>query len=118
ASLLCAVSLGWALNLQNQLTAQPPPALAPAAALSTSDYGAMGAGFALDRAQMHRLLGSDAAPDARGWMYSDPNDANALLVAYKLPPLPADRAYQLWLVTPSQQRFSGGTFNVDAEGYG
>jgi len=117
ASLLCAVSLAWALNLESRLQAQPP-ASASAASLLPADYGGLGPGFALERAQMHRLVGSDAAPEARGWIYTDPQDANALLVAYKLPPLPPDKAYQLWLVTPTQQRYSGGVFSVDAEGYG
>ncbi|HZQ97765.1 MAG TPA: anti-sigma factor [Chloroflexota bacterium] len=117
ASLLCSASLAWALNLESRLQTQPAM-LAPAASVSPSDYGGMGPGFALERAQMHRLVGSDAAPEARGWIYTDPQDANALLVAYKLPPLPPDKAYQLWLVTPTQQRYSGGVFSVDAEGYG
>src|SRR5206468_2640294 len=58
ATLLCAVSVGWAFNLQAQLGSPPN---APALAAATSpDYAAAGPGFALDRAQMHRLVGSDA----------------------------------------------------------
>jgi anti-sigma-K factor RskA len=118
ATLAMAVSVGWALNLQSQLAARPAPSAASAMVAADPEYGGMGPGFALERAQMKRLVGSDTAPDARGWIYVDPADANALLVAYKLPQLPPDRAYQLWLVTPGQQRFSGGVFSVDAEGYG
>jgi anti-sigma-K factor RskA len=119
ASLLCAISLGWALSLQTQLAAKPAaPAVAVSSASTDGAYGGLGGGFALDRAQMRKLGGGDAAPQARGWIYLDPADANALLVAYQLPQLPPDRAYQLWLVTPNQQRFSGGVFSVDADGYG
>jgi anti-sigma-K factor RskA len=119
ATLAAVVSAGWALSLQSQLAARPAASAGSSAVVAIDpEYGGMGPSFALERAQMKRLVGSETAPDARGWIYVDPADQNALLVAYKLPPLPPDRAYQLWLVTPGQQRFSGGTFDVDAEGYG
>jgi anti-sigma-K factor RskA len=66
---------------------------------------------------MKRLVGAEATPDARGWIYVDPAADSALLVASRLPPLPPDRAYQLWLVRDGQ-RVSGGVFRVDPEGYG
>jgi anti-sigma-K factor RskA len=69
------------------------------------------------RADMRRLTGADAAPNARGFIYLDPSAESALLVAYRLPPLAPDRAYQLWLVSDGQ-RISGGVFKVDADGYG
>lgn len=123
ATLAAVVSIGWALNVQGQLPVRAAGRVAaiPAAPVTNPDdygMGGAGVGFALERAEVKRLVGSDAAPDARGWMYVDPADQNALLVAYRLPPLPPGRAYQLWLVGRDQQRFSGGLFKVDAEGYG
>ena len=66
---------------------------------------------------MKRLVGSETAPEARGWIYVDPGTADALLVAYKLPPLGPDRAYQLWLVRDGG-RDDGGVFQVDTRGFG
>jgi anti-sigma-K factor RskA len=112
ASLAFVVALSWALTLQSQLVRPPAPiaaASAPVQILGSDDYVA--------RADMKRLVGADAAPEARGWIYVDPAAESALLVAYRLPPLAPDRAYQLWLVRDGQ-RVSGGVFRVDPEGYG
>ena len=107
-------SLTWGLSLQNQLSeaAQRPAATVPAAVPASGEYV-----WTIERADMHRLVGSEVAPEARGWIYVDPGQQEALLVAYKLPQLSPDRAYQLWLFGDGQ-RVSGGTFLVDAEGYG
>jgi anti-sigma-K factor RskA len=112
ASLAFVVALSWALTLQSQLAR--PPAPVPAASAPIHDLGDDGY---VARADMKRLVGADTAPDARGWIYVDPAAESAILVAYRLPPLAPDRAYQLWLVKDGQ-RVSGGLFSVDAEGYG
>ncbi|HEY3080480.1 MAG TPA: anti-sigma factor [Chloroflexota bacterium] len=121
ASLALLVALGWAFGLQSRLDAPPAPAAVAVAAVPTpvpagSDYPGGGA-LVVGRAEMRRLVGSETAPDARGWIYVDPNVDQALLVAYHLPPLAPDRSYQLWLIQ-NGQRYSGGLFDVDAEGYG
>ena len=115
ASLAFVLTLFWALNLQTQLNSRgvPPVAVRPADQSLVSDYGAV------NPVSMRRLAGSAQAPSARGWLYMDPSDANALLVTYQLPPLPAGMSYQLWLVnSTNNQRISGGVFEVDPEGYG
>jgi anti-sigma-K factor RskA len=112
ASLAFVVTLAWALSLQSQV-ARPP---APVSVASVPIQDLSGDGY-VARADMKRLAGAEAAPDARGWLYVDPAADSALLVAYRLPPLAPDRAYQLWLVKDGQ-RVSGGVFSVDPEGYG
>ena len=112
ASLAFVVALAWALTLQSALAR--PPAPVPVASEPIQDLGPDGY---VARADMKRLVGADTTPDARGWIYVDPAAGSALLVAYRLPPLEPDRAYQLWLVRDGQ-RVSGGLFRVDAEGYG
>jgi anti-sigma-K factor RskA len=111
ASLAFVVALSWALSLQAQVTRAPSPV-----SVASAPIHDLGDGY-VARADMKRLLGADAAPDARGWIYIDPAADSALLVAYRLPPLASDRAYQLWLVRDGQ-RVSGGVFRVDPEGYG
>lgn len=108
ATLAFAVSLSWGLGLQSQ--AARIPLAAPA--VSSPEYD-----WTIARAQMHRLTGLGDAPEARGWIYVDPAVDQALLVAYKLPALQPGRAYQLWLIEGGQ-RYSGGLFEVDGEGYG
>jgi anti-sigma-K factor RskA len=110
AGLAFAVSLGWGLGLQSRIQSTPPPV--PAAIVSSPEYE-----WTIARAQMHRLTGSESAPEARGWIYVDPAVDQALLVAYKLPPLQPGLAYQLWLIQDGQRQ-SGGLFAVDEEGYG
>lgn len=115
ASLGFVAMLSWALTLQSQVVARP---VAPAsAAAPVGSGGGEWGDWALSRADMKRLNAADTAPEARGWIYVDPSSDSALLVAYKLPPLPPDRGYQLWLVKDGQ-RASGGIFTVDGEGYG
>ena len=115
ASLAFVVTLSWALNMQSQLnvrTAAPTP-------VSESNQNVSSGYGSVHPVSMRKLAGSDIAPGARGWLYMDPTDVNALLVTYQLPQLPAGKSYQLWLVNPeTNQRISGGVFEVDAEGYG
>ncbi len=56
-----------------------------------------------------------AAPSAWGSMVINPSSTDAYFVVEGLPPLPNDKAYQLWL-TRGENRASGGTFKVDPRG--
>lgn len=62
------------------------------------------------------MLGSDAAPKAVAQLLFQPGETRAALVISGLPPLPSDRAYQLWFVAPNETRFNGGVFTVDSDG--
>ena len=65
------------------------------------------------------LLRSDKADSgARGLLLLKPDDSHAVLIVQDLPPLPQDRAYQLWLGWGDRQRDNGGVFRVDAQGFG
>jgi anti-sigma-K factor RskA len=114
ATLAFAATLAWALTIESRIARTPP--LAPPVPVAAAPAAGWDDGY-VARADMKRLLGADAAPEARGWIYVDPATDSALLVAYRLPPLAPDRAYQLWLVGEGG-RVSGGVFSVDAEGYG
>lgn len=115
ATLAFAVSLSWGITLQSRLDSlsRPTPAALASAPSGVDEYGAWSAA----RAQMRRLAGSPVAPEARGWIYLDLSTDEALLVAYRMPPLEPTKSYQLWLIADGQ-RSSGGVFNVDEEGYG
>jgi anti-sigma-K factor RskA len=64
-------------------------------------------------------LRSDKADSrARGLLLLKPDDPHAVLIVQDLPPLPQDRAYQLWLVWGDRQRDNGGVFRVDEQGFG
>ena len=56
-------------------------------------------------------LRGDAAPEARGVLYLRPEANVALLRIYNLPPLPPDRAYQVWLIYDGH-RDTGALFQV------
>lgn len=66
--------------------------------------------------QIIPMLGSEAAPQAVAQLFFQPGETRAGLVVSGLPPLPDDRAYQLWFVHPDETRYDGGVFNVDAGG--
>lgn len=68
------------------------------------------------RTQIVPMLGSSAAPQAVAQLLFQPGETRAGLVVSGLPPLPGDRAYQLWFVDAGQTRYDGGTFTVDAGG--
>ncbi len=57
------------------------------------------------------------ASQASGVLYAPRWGRVALLVVRDMPPLPADKAYQLWLVR-SGQRENGGLFRVNRDGSG
>lgn len=64
-------------------------------------------------------LGSGAAgSQARGVLWLQPDETQAVLVVQDLPPLQPHRAYQLWLRIGDGQRDNGGVFRVDERGFG
>lgn len=61
------------------------------------------------------LRGDAPAPQAKGVVYLRPDANIALLHVRNLPPVPEDKAYQIWLIHDGQ-RDSGGLFRVDEKG--
>src|SRR5919199_1322667 len=64
------------------------------------------------------LRSDQAGSRARGLLLLKPDDPHAVLIVQDLPPLPQDRAYQVWLGWGDRQRDNGGVFRVDAQGFG
>ena len=63
-----------------------------------------------------RMSGTDFSPQATGMIVMSLDGEYGTLVVDHLPPLEAERQYQLWLVRDGK-RTSGGIFSVSAEGY-
>ncbi|MBI4328281.1 MAG: anti-sigma factor [Chloroflexi bacterium] len=61
------------------------------------------------------LSGTGEAPRAWGRLIFEPAKEEAAFLAMNLPPSPAGRVYQLWLVW-GDQRADGGTFTVSPDG--
>lgn len=72
---------------------------------------------AMRGATVRLLWGSEASPSARGMMVVSRTESRAVLLALNLPPLPDDKAYQVWLIKDGL-KYSGGLFKVDSTGYG
>lgn len=62
------------------------------------------------------LAGLPDAPAAIGHSFVNPEEHRALFKAYKLPPAPAGKTYQLWFIADGKP-VSAGIFDVDAQGY-
>ncbi len=60
-------------------------------------------------------LGSDKTK-ATGRLLVDDEHQTWHIFATSLAPLPADKTYELWFITPDKQAIAGGTFNVDDKG--
>ena len=63
------------------------------------------------------LHADEPAPYAQGVVYASTGGQIALLCVYGMPELPADKAYQLWLIKDGK-RESGGVFQVSESGFG
>jgi len=63
------------------------------------------------------LSAVDATSDATGFIIVSGDGDNGALVVDGLPPLDADRQYQLWLIRDGE-RTSGAVFSTDEENYG
>jgi anti-sigma-K factor RskA len=64
----------------------------------------------------YQVVGELAGSGGRGAVLRTPG--GDVVVAAQLAPLPAGRVYQLWLIDGEGAPVSGGTFTVDADGYG
>jgi hypothetical protein len=62
------------------------------------------------------MAGLEAAPSATGSVYWD-HQKNRWVVTANLPPVPAGKVYQLWMVTPDA-KISAGLIEPDARGHG
>lgn len=63
------------------------------------------------------LSAADATSDATGFIIVSGDGGNGALVVDGLPPLDANRQYQLWLIRDGE-RTSGAVFSTDEENYG
>jgi hypothetical protein len=66
-------------------------------------------------ASVTRLAGKEVAPQARALVAYDRATGRAALLAAGLPPAPAGRAYQLWLIADNKP-VPGGTFKSEPDG--
>jgi hypothetical protein len=117
ALLLAAGSTVWALNLRSELDAQS----ARLATLSerAQNYGKVTAVLQAADTQVRILEGTGNAPDAFGRVYIDPDTSEGMMMVRGLPPLPAGRVYQLWVVGADGQRQSAGVLTwTDKSGNG
>jgi anti-sigma-K factor RskA len=71
--------------------------------------------LASPEASVMQLTGKEAAPRARAVVAYERSTGRAALLASGLPPAPAGRAYQLWLIAENKP-MPGGTFKSDADG--
>lgn len=56
------------------------------------------------------LFGTEQSPELQGAFYL--SGRNGMLVVHGLTPLPAEQAYQFWLVTPQGEQIPAGLFSV------
>jgi anti-sigma-K factor RskA len=63
------------------------------------------------------LAGLGPSPGAKGRTYVNPSTRDALFYAFDLPPLPADKTYELWFIAAGKP-VAAGTFDVDPRGTG
>jgi anti-sigma-K factor RskA len=112
---LLVVALGlWNVSLQNQIAQQA--ALNQQALSEVTRQRALVSMIAYADSQPKRLQATQVASRAVGRLYTAP-ELNALaLIIYDMPPLPQGKVYQLWLIDSGDNRTSGGTFTVDAQG--
>jgi anti-sigma-K factor RskA len=63
------------------------------------------------------LQGTGGAERADGWITWSPSRKRGFLVVHNLPPLPAGRQYQLWVLGVGDKPTSAGVFDVDSIGH-
>lgn len=68
--------------------------------------------------QVIQMHGTASDPDATGHVFMGDGGGRVLLVIDSLNPLPADRVYQLWVTTETEDVLSVGTFTVGPDGEG
>ena len=64
------------------------------------------------------LVGTELVPLANGLVVISVDGEHGTVVVDGLPPLDDYHQYQLWLIEEDGERYSGGVFSVDEEGYG
>jgi anti-sigma-K factor RskA len=110
--------LGWNVALQRQLgDARRQNAALMAEAAQAAEERQIAHLFS-SPSYAHALTESELTPRPVGYIYTDPESAIGLMLAYRMPPLPPDQRYQLWLILPDGARESGGLFTVDPTGNG
>jgi len=62
------------------------------------------------------LAGQGNTPQASGRIFWSKTDRRWMVYVVSLPPVPADRAYQLWFVTQDGTKLSAQVFNTEADG--
>ncbi len=113
--LVIALAL-WNVSLQNQMAQQA--AFNQQVLSEVTRQRALVSTIAYADSQPRQMQATDAAPKAVGRLFTAP-ELNALaLIIYDMPPLPQGKVYQFWLINPSGDRTSGGTFTVDEKGRG
>ncbi len=106
----------WNLVLQNQLAQQAAETRQMVTELGRQrDFITT---LAYSDTAPRRLWGTEVASQAVGRLYGGPDESTFVMVTYDLPKLAAGQVYQLWLIDPSGNRISGGTFTVDDQGRG
>jgi anti-sigma-K factor RskA len=117
ALLLAAGSALWAMNLRAELETQS----AQIATLQerAQNYQRVTGVLQAADTQMRVLNGTADAPSAFGRVYVDPSTGEGMLMVRGLPPLPAGKVYQLWVVGADGMRESAGQLTwTDRQGNG
>jgi len=107
----------WAMNVSAQLEDQS----AQIASLTerAQNYQRVASVLQAADTQTRLLNGTNSAPDAFGRVYVDPDSGEGMLMVRGLPPLPAGRNYQLWVVGSDGRRESAGLLTwTDRQGNG
>jgi anti-sigma-K factor RskA len=73
--------------------------------------------FQSEAVKLVDLKGSGPTPQASGSVYWDPENDKAVFCAFNLPPPPADKDYQLWMIRGSEP-IDAGVFSIDEHGKG
>ena len=117
-ALLLAIGLGiWNFSTQNQLSqqiAQDQKLLAQLA----RERDQVSSVMAYGQGQPRELQGTEVAARSSGRLYGKSDQTAFVLAVHNLPLLETGKVYQVWLVSTSGERMSGGTFALDNQGYG
>ena len=60
-------------------------------------------------------MSTAGAAEATAMMFWDKTDNSWSFYAHNMPPLPAGKTYQIWLITPNNTKISAGTFTPAAD---
>ena len=114
-TLLLVIALGiWNVSLQNQIAQQS--ALTQQLQADNTRNRALVSMIAYAQSEPKVLTSTEAAPQAVGRLVAAPELNSLALIVYDMPSLDASRVYQVWLIDPTGNRTSGGTFTVDERG--